>query len=73
MSEPVVPVEDTLPEPDDVTLTEDVSLPDLDVEDGRGPGSDVEVEDFPDIDDVEDVPDIPGGDFVNRRGGLVEG
>jgi hypothetical protein len=73
MSEPVVPLEDTLPEPDDVVLTEEVPLPDV-IEDVPDlPSDTVEAEDIPGLDDVEELPDIPGGDFVNRRGGLVEG
>jgi hypothetical protein len=72
MSEPVVPVEDTLPEPDDVLLTEDVPLPEI-IEDVPDLTSDTaEVEDFPALDDVSELPDIPGGDFTNRRG-FVEG
>jgi hypothetical protein len=73
MSEPVVPLEDTLPEPDDVVLTEEVPLPDV-IEDVPDlPSDTVEAEDIPGLDGVEELPDIPGGDFVNRRGGLVEG
>lgn len=72
MTEPVVPLEDTLPEPDDVLLTEEVPLPDV-IEDVPDlPSDSVEVEDFPEFDDVDELPDIPGGDFINRRSGFVE-
>jgi hypothetical protein len=72
MSEPVVPIEDTMPEPDDVLLTEEVPLPEV-IEDVPDlPSDTAEVEDFPELDDVSDIPDIPGGEFTNRRG-LVEG
>ena len=72
MTEPVVPLEETLPEPDDVRLTEEVPLPDVIEDVADLPADGIEVEDFPEFDDLEELPDIPGGDFINRRGGFVE-
>ena len=72
MTEPVVPLEQTLPEPDDVRLTEEVPLPDVIEDVADLPGDSIEVVDFPEFDDLEELPDIPGGDFVNRRGDFVE-
>lgn len=69
MTEPVVPVEDTEPEPDDVVLAEDEPLP-PEVEDVPDPDAESEeVADAAEFDDVEELPDIPGGDFTNRRNG----
>jgi hypothetical protein len=72
VTEPVVLLEDTVPEPDDVLLTKEEPLPEI-IEDVPDlPADSVEAEDFPDFDDIEELPDIPGGDFVNRRSGFVE-
>jgi len=72
VSEPVVDVEDTVPEPDDVKLMEDELLPE-EVEDVPEPQAESEeLADAAEFEDVEELPDIPGGDFVNRRTGFVE-